>query len=115
MVKIKQLEGQEVACICFVRDYLELRFDGPILRFLEAPTLKTESSEIRFPEPGSRDQLCALIGQKLLRIDLEEGRWFEATFGNSWRLSVSLEKSPASLPEVINYAHEDSPFEFEGW
>jgi hypothetical protein len=32
--QIEDLVGEEISGICFVRDYVELHFDGPVLRIL---------------------------------------------------------------------------------
>lgn len=57
------LAGLELGSICFVRDYVEFHFDGPILRSLAEPKLQAGDVRIAFPDRGSRDALCELIGQ----------------------------------------------------
>jgi hypothetical protein len=67
---LKTLEGRELACVCFVRDYVELRFDGPILRSYAGPIVDTDNGECQFPEVGSRDALCEYIGRVLAGVEL---------------------------------------------
>jgi hypothetical protein len=67
----EDLRGQELAGVAFVRDYVELWFDGPVLRCYATPEVLTERRAVRFPEAGSRDALCELIGAEV--IDLQVG------------------------------------------
>lgn len=66
--ELEDLVGEEVGSVGFVRDYVEINFDGPILRSLSAPTVTAGSAEFTFPWPGSRDALCELIGRTLLSV-----------------------------------------------
>src|SRR5438046_1297936 len=66
------LIGDAVNAICFVIDYVELRFNGPILRALTAVELIDRGSRAVFPEPGSRDALCGLIQAVLVDIVIED-------------------------------------------
>jgi hypothetical protein len=67
----EDLVGCEVSGVSFVRDYVEVLFDGPVLRGLASPMVREGERVARFPEPGSRDALCRLIGRK---VELAEDR-----------------------------------------
>ena len=58
----ESLVGEEFNAVAFVMDYVEFDFNGPILRALSPPRLEHEGGIFTFPEPGSRDALCSLIG-----------------------------------------------------
>lgn len=60
--ELGDLIGAEISSVCFVRDYVELHFDGPILRSLASPVIVADAGRFEFPTAGSRDALCALIG-----------------------------------------------------
>jgi len=60
------LEQEELGSICFVRNYVEFRFDGPIIRSFVGPIIETDGNRLRFPEDGSRDALCDFIGRTLI-------------------------------------------------
>jgi hypothetical protein len=72
--EFQDLVGFELSAICFVRDYVELHFDGPILRSLAAPAVVLRGRRIEYPETGSRDALCGLIGRTVERAADEGGR-----------------------------------------
>ena len=55
--ELSDLAGSELSAICFVRDYVELHFDGTILRSLSDPVVVTSAGRSCVPEDGSRDAL----------------------------------------------------------
>jgi hypothetical protein len=68
-LSLDDLKGAEVASIAFVRDYVEVNFDGPILRSIASPTIEVAGKRLTFPEEGSRDALCGLIGQTVVVVE----------------------------------------------
>ena len=79
--QIKDLIGLELSAVCYVRDYVELHFDGPILRCLADPIIAGSSGRFEHREVGSRDALCALVGEVVLEAT-DEGD--EATSRVCW-------------------------------
>ena len=61
--ELEDLGGRELSTVAFVRDYVEFHFDGPILRSLARPIVHAGGVRHEFPEAGSRDALCGLIGR----------------------------------------------------
>ena len=61
------LLGEPLSAVSFVMDYVELHFNGSYLRCLVPPVVEQGGRVARFPEPGSRDALCALIGPRCAR------------------------------------------------
>jgi hypothetical protein len=59
------LIGSEVSGVAFVRDYVELHFDGPILRVLSGPIVEVGAERCAFPEAGSVGLLRELIGRRV--------------------------------------------------
>jgi hypothetical protein len=60
---IEGLIGEELSAIYFARDYVELSFDGPVVRSLTTPTVHVDGYRHQFPDAGSRDALCEIIGR----------------------------------------------------
>lgn len=68
-----KLVGEELSSVCFVRDYVEFHFDGPIVRALSLPKV-TVGGKCFLPDtPGWRDALCALIGRKVVAASPDGG------------------------------------------
>lgn len=61
--ELKDLVGCELGTVAFVRNYVEFIFDGPVLRSLTPPVVIVNGVRHEFPQAGSRDVLCELIGQ----------------------------------------------------
>jgi len=104
---ILSLEGKELAEVVFVRDYVQLGFDGPGLTLLTAPTVKTKNATARFPEPGSRDLLCSLIGVKVARVLNDDPLVLRLVFENESALSIPLDDESRVGPELMHFHPED--------
>jgi hypothetical protein len=61
------LEGEQLSAVTFVRDYVQLHFDGPRLTLLTWPVVIAAEARCAFGEPGYRDSLCRLIGRIVAR------------------------------------------------
>src|SRR5262245_50390151 len=59
---LSELLNEEINAVCFVMNYVELHFNGAILRCLNNPKLSYMKQVAVFPQPNSRDALCSLIG-----------------------------------------------------
>lgn len=90
-----ELLGKELASVTFVRDYMQLGFDGPTL------TLVGELSFGNTGEQATPNEVVALIDQEILGMDCTDAR-LAMTFGNGATLVVSF----GSSPELGSY-HSD--------
>ncbi len=93
---LEMLVGAEVGSVCFVRDYVELHFDGPILRALSDPVVEIAGIETTFPAEGSRDGLCLLIGKEIVAAR-EDTEALILEFGGSMLLRIPLVTSEPML------------------
>ncbi|MGW5112130.1 hypothetical protein [Nocardia sp. NPDC004123] len=66
---LARLVGLELASVVFVRDYLQLDFDGPRLSCYVWPTIDADGITRSLGDAGYRDTLCALISQTVVSID----------------------------------------------
>lgn len=74
------LESDELSAVCFVRDYIELHFDGPVLALYGDVTVQN-GNEIRNERTeGFRDWLCRNIGRRLASIGPLDGNEIELKF-----------------------------------
>jgi hypothetical protein len=87
---IQTLIGMQLASIEFVHDYIQLRFDGPVLT-INAPFqvyfaghLCTKGS------PGYRDALCERIGHTIIRANAIQGQQLSLEFDDDSKLTISL-------------------------
>ncbi|GIH89928.1 hypothetical protein ACFFMN_11990 [Planobispora siamensis] len=91
---LSALIGQELGSVVFVRDYLQLDFDGPRLTLFVWPQVSVDSTVHSMGDPGYRDTLCALIGHTVLTTAESPDAGLVVGFG---RGSVTLKPEPSHL------------------
>ena len=63
VMDISAIEGEELKAVEFVEDYLQLRFDAPLLKLYDWPYVLLTDFSVAFGEPEYRNALCAQIGE----------------------------------------------------
>jgi hypothetical protein len=102
------LVGEELNAVAFVMDYVEFHFNGPVLRALADPAIESNGVRQRFPEPGSRDALCALIGTEVERVDVREGDCIELWTNVGHTLTIPLDEGSRIGSEAAHFVPSDS-------
>jgi len=97
------LIGEEVNAVCFVMDYVEIRFNGPIVRCIADPSIQDDDGVWAFPGRGSRDALCRLIGADLSGVDAVEGRELKLSFSSGTVVSVPLDAASRHAGEAVHF------------
>jgi hypothetical protein len=106
---ITPIEGQELTAVEFVQDFLQLRFDGPLLTLFAWPDVFREEGSYAFGEPEFRNVLCALIGQTVTVATLEEGVAIEIEFESGVILRASLREEDLDGPEAGEFVPSGDP------
>lgn len=104
---LRLLIGQEVSAVCFVRDYVELHFDGPILRALSDPFGLSGCRGWRFPRPGSVELMRSYIGKTVDDGELDPGRILAIDFGPD-RFAIPLDDASRVGPEAAHLIGVDA-------
>jgi hypothetical protein len=106
MASLTALEGSRVSMVCFVADYVEIDFDGPVLRAVAPPTIVLRGgAPVTFPEAGSRDALCRIIGDDLEAVEARPEQLLL-----SFRAGARLEIPIGQEPESVHYVpHPGGP------
>jgi hypothetical protein len=71
---LRDVEGEELGSVCFVRDYIELIFDGPLLRVFSPLTIQAQQTSLSVGDIGFRDALCGLIGLEIAGTQEDDDR-----------------------------------------
>jgi hypothetical protein len=100
---LNALVGEEVSAVAFVADYVEFHFNGPILRAIEGPMIRHGGRALRFPEPGSRDMLCAIILFTVESIHLDEKHGCELKISDGTEIVIPLDMDAREGPEAMHY------------
>jgi hypothetical protein len=106
-INLEALVAQELGAVEFVQDYVQLRFDGPLVTFYEWPEVFREEGSYAFGEPEYRDWLCALIGESVTAATVEDGEAVEIAFANGVSVRCSLRLEDLAGPEGGSVAYAD--------
>jgi hypothetical protein len=101
--KILSLIGEPLSGVAFVQDYVEFHFDGKILRSLTAPWVDFAGVAHPFPEAGSRDALCSLIGSVAEGLREEDNVEIEVQFSGGAKLHIPLAERHRVGPEAAHF------------
>ncbi|HET7233586.1 MAG TPA: hypothetical protein VFJ16_26475 [Longimicrobium sp.] len=93
-MEIDDLVGEVLNAVCFVMDYVELHFNGAVLRALSTPVVETAAGMLVFPEFGSRDALCSLIGAQVLSLDVSDDAQIRIRLAERGAVTIPLGSSP---------------------
>ncbi|MEU0738011.1 hypothetical protein [Streptomyces sp. NPDC006134] len=103
---LRLLMGLEVGAVSFVRDHVELHFDGPVLRALSNPLGVYGGREWHFPAPGSLDLMHRYIGETVDGCEEDPGRFLALRFGEH-RFVVPLDDGSSLGPESAHLVGVD--------
>lgn len=95
------LVGREVSAVCFVRDYVELHFDGPILRAISNPRGLWGCTTWQFPDGHAAERMLSYIGQVVDGFDLVPDAYAQLSFGEN-SFTVPLDEQRRLGPEALH-------------
>ncbi|MCX5387297.1 hypothetical protein [Streptomyces sp. NBC_00083] len=95
---LRLLMGREVSAVCFARGYVELHFDGPVLRALSDPFGRYGCQGWRFPGRGSPELMRYYIGKIVDDYQLIPDRLLAVDFGEH-RFAIPLDHGSRTGPE----------------
>jgi hypothetical protein len=107
-VDISEIIGDELNAVEFVQDYLQLRFDTPVLTLYAWPHILLSEFSIAYGEPEYRNALCSLIGEKVEEATLEEGDSLTVKFENDTVIALSLREEDLDGPEAGTFSSSGS-------
>ncbi|MCT9094320.1 hypothetical protein N4G70_36625 [Streptomyces sp. ASQP_92] len=90
-----------------MRDYVELHFDGPVLRSLSDPLGVYGGREWHFPEPGSMDLMRGYIGKTVSACEVDPKRMLALHFGDH-RFTIPLDDGSSLGPESAHLVGVDA-------
>ena len=100
---LERLIGEELNEIPFVMDNVEFHFNGPVLRALTPPVVRSAGLVARFPEAGSRDRLCDLIGKTVATVSAVNDVAIDLSFTDGATVTIPLDAESRVGPEAANF------------
>ena len=104
---LSELIGRDLASVEFVRDYVQLRFDGPQLTAYSWPTLYDAGHAVTRGTAGYCDALVALINQVVSAVTLKEGKELIIEWENDALLHIDLGHKSVTMPEAVMFSLGD--------
>lgn len=95
---ISAVVGEELKAVEFVEDFLQLRFEAPLLTLYDWPHVLLTDFSVAYGEPEYRNALCSLIGEEVAAASLEEGSALTIEFSNGLVLGLSLREEDVDGP-----------------
>jgi hypothetical protein len=103
---LQHLMGLEVSAVSFVRDYVELHFDGPVLRALSDPLGVYGGVAWHFPAPGSLDLMRCYISKTVDGYEEDPERILALHFAEH-RFVIPLDDGSSLGPESAHLVELD--------
>ena len=97
---LSDLKNRHLAAVTFVRDYVQLDFDGPRFTSFLYPILNAESGLFSISELGYRDALCGQISKKVIDAYKVRGEKLVIQFEDHAALEISLRERDQVGPEA---------------
>jgi hypothetical protein len=99
----RYLVGEPLNAVCFVWDYVELCFDGPIVRAFTGPIVRNGDDCVTFPDPGSRDSLCSIIGDVVVDVEVDDERQLALRFRSGKIVIIPVDLDSRAGPEAAHF------------
>lgn len=102
------LVGREVSAVCFVRDYVELHFDGPIVRALTDPrgSWMAQHRGWQYPDSDSVAVILNFIGRVVDGFTFIDGQYAQLSFGEDV-FTIPLTDDARRGPEALHIVGVD--------
>lgn len=99
------LVDEELSAICFVRDYVEFHFDGPMLRALSNALVAPaqDSTKLGKGMEGWRNALCELIGLAVADVIVDELHAITLRFTTGSTLVIPLDVASNVSGEAAHF------------
>ena len=98
---LETLKGCELSAVTFVRDYVQLQFDGPFLNCFVLPRVTVSETTFSSDSPGYRDALCGQIGKTVAGAAVEDDVVFHIFFADGSLIEISLRPEDRPGPEAV--------------
>jgi hypothetical protein len=85
---LPNLAGRRLRSVRFLEAMVELDFGSVQLEIGGNPTVSNASRKFNYPDAGSRDAICALIGARVERLRVVSGERVEISYDNGWDITV---------------------------
>lgn len=98
-----ELIGEDLSGVTFVRDYLQLQFNPPLMINAYTPvTVRCGEDTAIFGEEGFANLLLAQLNKHVRAVEFTTDKALDIIFADEPRISVSLRPADYVGPEALN-------------
>jgi hypothetical protein len=97
---LSHLVGTPLGAITFVRDYVQLGFDGPVLTAHSHPVVVQDNALFKWDDCGYRDALCRRIGATVISAAVTNDEQIRIEFTDRAVISISVRMGDYTGPEA---------------
>jgi hypothetical protein len=101
---VEALVGEELRSVCFVEDFLEMRFGAALVTLYAWPHVLLTEFSVAYGEPEYRNALCAQIGEEVVKAELDEGSALTIELASGVVLGLSLREEDIDAPVSGSYS-----------
>ena len=98
-----ELVGREMSSVEFVRDYLQLRFDGPTINVYTPTTVVAGEERATTWDTHVRNLLCAQISKAVSSVSVEPAEALTLVFVDASVIRISLREQDYRCTEAVYY------------
>jgi hypothetical protein len=102
---LTKLFHRQLSAVVFIRDYIQLQFDGPVLSLLVYPSVDIENERFKIGDVEYRNKICQLIGEEVVEVT-EDGTNLILLFSGKGKILVAL-KNDMDIPETAVLRDEE--------
>jgi len=103
----RRVTGKELSSVTFVRDYVQIDFDGPKFNVLTPITVSSPGSVSVSGNQPFRNRLCDQIGKMVADLTLHEGQFLVLGFTDGSSITFSLRDEDYPGPEAIVFSDRE--------
>ncbi|NEX91357.1 hypothetical protein [Caulobacter sp. 17J65-9] len=99
---LQVLTGERLSAVTFLKDYLQLDFDGHVISAYALTDVRDEDGTITADDPGFRDALCARIGWEVAGAEVGAERVL-VRFEDGGEVGVSLRQQDRYGTDALSF------------
>ena len=96
-----RIVGQDLSAVAFVRDYVQLQFDGPLINVMSPITVQCGGVEARSGDVAFRNLICTQVSKEVVAANIEEGVCLRLEFVDGSTIALSLSPADYAGPEAV--------------
>ena len=96
------LDAEPLSQVVFIHDYIQLVFNGMHFNLYGAVTVHHAGRTLLRKDTGFCDELCGLIGQRIIDTSTEERQYAAVTFEKGMTVAVSVRTEDNVGPEAFS-------------